>query len=364
MSQSQTGGMHLGRLAVKTAAVVIVALIIGVIFLQAYNILVPPNTGVGPGSCGPGTAWSYSSLQCTAVQSGSNTTAQGGQFIKRGKIDVTLSNVLSGGAYSGATVILLSSDKDQSVDTLTESGSTGVYVSASATYVSGQVYHFKITKGSTTVKTMRIYSLTVDYGYSAQDTSDHAWTQPVIVVPTSVPTMSANEAGTAETSGATLNVTTTGRPTPLVSISIVNTVDNTGYVGVYTDLSTGHTLSMVLVCEVTAGYTIKSTNDWTLLKEIASGTDRVYWQGGALADDALTRWVNGAHVPYARPAGGQYTGAYGTTMTIDTSGMATNTANVYTYTLYYWLDTGYYSTIGSANSEAQAPVNLVLNVDK
>lgn len=250
---------------------------------------------------------------------------------------------LGGGGLASASVLVYGTDKvlKESLTTATD----GYTAQTALPYQSGTTLYVKILKSGYVTRWMQVTVPKMTPTDAQAQTTNYISLQ---TVPLGTYTIKVTDQfGNVYTDGSDLNFTSLNVSTVSITISIYNTVDNTGYISSYDPLN-GINLRSVLVLG-TAGSDVSISGAGG---SITRGTNS-YWCI-TVNDDGLTRQIIGNQ--YVKP------GVTSITFTINKGALSAGEEQDFTFTLYAYFDQTYFAQngIGGPDASSLATFGLTL----
>ncbi len=272
------------------------------------------------------------------------TSAPTSDMVKVNKpLKISVIDQWAGSAVSSATISIY--DGNTLLETLT-TDSNGQAITA-LPYMSGKVYNVKVSKDNA----FQWFKLTIPYMTRA-DAEASAY-NPVSIKFWSLGSYSIKlmlDDGTVVTDGGTINLTTLGRNVVTVTVMVINTLDNSGYVSSVDPIYN----------EGRYAYLVAYQSDATKLvltglsgaKEV--GNAKYYWS--KVPDDMLVKYKVGQE--YVKP------GTYTVSVQIDGSALGSGESVTLSFTLKLYgdeaafMNKGIWSSDGSATDAATISVTV------
>lgn len=347
---------------------VVLIIFAAAVFGGMYILFLKPSPVIGPSS--------------------TSTTPPGacpsGYYLQQGVAPFVFTNAYSGaglastipGGISGGNVSLLDPNAAFIVH---EDSSSGTIVGSTWTtgkqYTTGQTWHMKISSGNTKAQ----FDVSIACGTDTRGVTIPSTNVYVVVYPgvSALAISITSPNGTQIANGNSINVTkaTPVATKPIMSVTVVNTVDNTGWSG-----SSGVTNPASVT--TATGFDDKSANDPQLGRyqhldlamvikiSVASASPlSTILNYPQLFSSGVNKWfgqpfANEMSLDRYKLSGGNYDpargGSYATSVQLDSSGMAggagigggSATGESITIYVYYYFDTGYLAKYGAINSQA------------
>lgn len=267
------------------------------------------------------------------------TTAELNGVAVNKPLKITVHDSLKGTAVGGATIYIY---KGQTLmETLTTDSSGQAVTSLS--YPSGEQLNVLVVNGNS----KEWVQITVPYmnKYDAQSSPDNPITIDMFTLGSYVIKVT-DQFGNVYSSGGVVNFTTLGTDTITLTISIYNTLDNTGYRSSYDPINHVKWDAVLLASTTTPQIVINGFQYQT-----SRGTTD-YWMQ-VIPDDQLIRQKVGT--TYVKQ------GVASFTITVNAGSLAINQTNTVTLTLYAYFDPQHFEAtgIGSNDQLALATFSLV-----
>ena len=255
-------------------------------------------------------------------------------------LQIAVTDPIAGQAVSGASVLVYEGNVLKESLTTDSAGKA----TTSLPYKSGTQLYIKVVNGNS----KEWKAITVPYmsPEDAQSLTTNFVSIPFFTLGTyTIKVM--DQFGNVYASGDTVNFTTLGVSTVTLTITIYNTVDNTGYVSSYDPINKVNWYAYLVTS--TSGTAVGITG---FDQSVQRGTTTYYLVH--VPDDGLTRQLVGQ--TYVKP------GTWSYTITINKGTLTAGQSQAFTITLYAYFDPQYFAANGVGSPDALALATFTLNV--
>jgi len=283
-----------------------------------------------------------SNLKLDIMQSGQTQTASLSGVPVTKPLQITVHDSIAGKAVSGATVYIYKGT--QLMETLTTD--TNGQAVTSLSYHSGDQLNILVVNGNS----KEWVTVTVPYmsKYDAQSMQYNPVTIDMFTLGSYVIKIT-DQFGNTYASGGTVNFTALGTDTVTLTISIYNTLDNTGYKASYDPLNKVQWDAVLVASTPTPQIVINGFQYQT-----SRGTTDYYLQP-IPANELIRQKVGDTYI---------HQGVASFTITVNAGSLAVNQTNTLTFTLYVYFDPQHFISTGIGSQDQLAVATFSLTFTK